>query len=108
MARLLDRTANADWLQHLDKFASAMAPQALWNALGRLVVHLTAPGVPDIYQGDELWFAALVDPDNRRPVNWAMRDALLPAVQQVAAAPDRIGPLDRWRDDMSAAALSCS
>ena len=105
VARLLDRAASADWLRQLDEFAGAIAPQALWNALGRVVVHFTAPGVPDIYQGDELWFAALVDPDNRRPVNWAMRDALLPATQQVAAVSDRISQLDRWRDDMSAAAL---
>ena len=105
VARLLDRAANADWLRQLDQFASAIAPQALWNALGRLVVHLTAPGVPDVYQGDELWLAALVDPDNRRPVNWGMRDALLPAVQEVVAAPDRIGQLERWREDMSAGVL---
>ena len=105
VARLLDRAAHADWLRQLEKFASAVAPQALWNAVARLVVHLTAPGVPDIYQGDELWFAALVDPDNRRPVNWVLRDALLPAVHQVAATPERIGQLERWRDDSSAGTL---
>src|SRR6185436_14864732 len=37
----------------------------------------TCPGVPDVYQGTELWTHALVDPDNRRPVDWAQRDALL-------------------------------
>ena len=53
----------------------------MWNALARLVVHLTAPGVPDIYQGDELWFQALVDPDNRRPVDWATREERLESVR---------------------------
>jgi (1->4)-alpha-D-glucan 1-alpha-D-glucosylmutase len=46
-------------------------------ALGQLVLKLTAPGVPDIYQGDELRYRALVDPDNRRPVDWQWRQANL-------------------------------
>jgi (1->4)-alpha-D-glucan 1-alpha-D-glucosylmutase len=46
-------------------------------ALGYVVLKLTAPGVPDIYQGDELEFRALVDPDNRRPVDWDLRQASL-------------------------------
>ena len=48
-----------------------------WNALARIVLHLTSPGVPDIYQGDELWNFALVDPDNRRPVDFDVASALL-------------------------------
>ncbi len=46
-------------------------------ALGMLALELTAPGVPDIYQGSELWDLALVDPDNRRPVNYDERRRLL-------------------------------
>ena len=46
------------------------------NALSRLVLHLTAPGVPDIYRGDELYFT-LVDPDNRRPVDFEQRERAL-------------------------------
>lgn len=105
VARLLDRTASAEWLRQFAAFATVMAPQAMWNALGRLVVHLTAPGVPDIYQGDELWFAALVDPDNRRSVDWAVRDEMLPTVRQLVSSPDWSGQLERWRDDLDAGAL---
>jgi (1->4)-alpha-D-glucan 1-alpha-D-glucosylmutase len=47
------------------------------SALGQLALKLTAPGIPDIYQGDELEYRALVDPDNRRPVDWALRQSLL-------------------------------
>jgi (1->4)-alpha-D-glucan 1-alpha-D-glucosylmutase len=47
------------------------------SALGQLVLKLTAPGIPDIYQGDELPYTALVDPDNRRPVDWGWRQAML-------------------------------
>ena len=46
-------------------------------SLGQLALQLTAPGVPDLYQGDELWQLALVDPDNRRPVDYAARRRLL-------------------------------
>ena len=54
-------------------------------ALGQTLLKLTTPGVPDVYQGDELWMLALVDPDNRRPVDWAARRAALDAV--VAGEP---------------------
>jgi (1->4)-alpha-D-glucan 1-alpha-D-glucosylmutase len=47
------------------------------NALGQKLVQLTTPGVPDIYQGTELWDFSLVDPDNRRPVDYAVRAELL-------------------------------
>ena len=45
------------------------------NALGAKLVQLTMPGVPDVYQGTELWDHSLVDPDNRRPVDYSLRTA---------------------------------
>jgi len=59
-------------------------------ALGALLLKLTSPGVPDIYQGDELWALNLVDPDNRRPVEWDERRELLEELQH-GAVPDRRG-----------------
>ncbi|WP_046468222.1 malto-oligosyltrehalose synthase [Allosalinactinospora lopnorensis] len=57
--------------------------QAGWsNALGQKLVQLTAPGVPDVYQGTELWDFSLVDPDNRRPVNFTTRQALLERLER--------------------------
>ena len=50
-------------------------------ALGQLVLRLTVPGMPDIYNGDELWNRSLVDPDNRRPVDWERRRELLHKVR---------------------------
>ena len=50
-------------------------------ALAQTLLKLTAPGVPDIYQGDELWALSLVDPDNRRPVDWAARRVALDALR---------------------------
>jgi len=57
------------------------------NALAQLLVKLTAPGVPDIYQGTELWDLSLVDPDNRRPVDFRLRRRVL-AELDGATPPD--------------------
>ncbi|PRY37236.1 malto-oligosyltrehalose synthase [Umezawaea tangerina] len=51
------------------------------NALGQKLLQLTAPGVPDVYQGTELWDLSLVDPDNRRPVDYAVRRELLDRIE---------------------------
>ena len=59
-----------EFLRELQSFVGTIAPSAAWNALARVVLHLTSPGVPDLYQGDELWNFSLVDPDNRRPVEY--------------------------------------
>ena len=73
IAALLDRASPGRYLRDVAPLVADVGATGLWNALARLVVHLTAPGVPDIYRGDELWFQALVDPDNRRPVDWEAR-----------------------------------
>ncbi|MDQ6633736.1 MAG: malto-oligosyltrehalose synthase [Gemmatimonadota bacterium] len=91
IAGMLDRASNAQFLHDVEQFVTSLAPQGRWNALGRVVVHLTAPGVPDLYQGDELWFRALVDPDNRRPVDWAKRTHALDAIQN-----DNVSRLADW------------
>jgi (1->4)-alpha-D-glucan 1-alpha-D-glucosylmutase len=76
ITRLLDDT-NASFRHDVAQFVATLEPQGRWNSLAQVVVHLTAPGVPDIYQGSELPFRALVDPDNRRPVDWAARERAL-------------------------------
>jgi (1->4)-alpha-D-glucan 1-alpha-D-glucosylmutase len=77
VAGLFDR---GEFLRELEAFVARVAPAGSWNAIARTVLHLTAPGFPDIYQGDEFWSYALVDPDNRRRVDYgARRDALAKA-----------------------------
>lgn len=74
----------------------ALVEQPGWsNALGQKLVQLTMPGVPDVYQGTELWEDSLVDPDNRRPVDFSERRALL---ESVSAAPrvDASGAAKLW------------
>jgi (1->4)-alpha-D-glucan 1-alpha-D-glucosylmutase len=58
-------------------FAAAITPPGWSNSLGQKLVQLAMPGVPDTYQGTELWDYSLVDPDNRRPVDFGLRRALL-------------------------------
>jgi (1->4)-alpha-D-glucan 1-alpha-D-glucosylmutase len=73
------------FLDDLERFVSRIARAGLWNALGRTVLHLASPGVPDLFQGDELWTFALVDPDNRRPVSFELRRRLLEEVERGTA-----------------------
>jgi (1->4)-alpha-D-glucan 1-alpha-D-glucosylmutase len=75
------------FLDDFEPFAAEVALEGLHAALGQLVLKLTVPGVPDIYQGDELLDLSLVDPDNRRPVDWEHRRALLAELR--AGAPAR-------------------
>ncbi|MCW3003312.1 MAG: treY [Conexibacter sp.] len=68
-----------------DVVASRVAELGARVALAQTLLKLTVPGMPDVYQGDELWSLSLVDPDNRRPVDWARRREALAAVR--AGAP---------------------
>ncbi len=68
----------------LGAFAERLAARAERVVLGMTLLKLTCPGVPDLYQGDELPFLALVDPDNRRPVDWEARRRALQATDPLA------------------------
>ncbi|MFI6263379.1 malto-oligosyltrehalose synthase [Micromonospora sp. NPDC051006] len=78
----------------LTAFADEITPAGWSNSLGQKLVQLAMPGVPDVYQGTELWDNSLVDPDNRRPVDFVVRRELLtrldggwqPPVDAVGAA----------------------
>lgn len=84
---IMSRETAGLFLDELHAFACDIAPYGMWNALARTLIHLTAPGIPDIYQGDELWNQALVDPDNRRPVDYSRRRSLLEQVTSGFDAP---------------------
>jgi (1->4)-alpha-D-glucan 1-alpha-D-glucosylmutase len=105
VAGLLDPASPGRYLRDVAPLVAEVGMTGMWNALARLVVHLTSPGVPDVYQGDELWFLALVDPDNRRPVDWATREARLESVcGACVSGVDGVPPLEtlrRWRDDIA-------
>jgi (1->4)-alpha-D-glucan 1-alpha-D-glucosylmutase len=73
-----------------DPFARKVRAAGENAALGALLLKLTCPGVADIYQGDELWALNLVDPDNRRPVQWDERREILDRIKS-GGVPDRRG-----------------
>jgi (1->4)-alpha-D-glucan 1-alpha-D-glucosylmutase len=73
LARSRDNAFLADFIS----FQTEMAPYGLYNALSQVVVKIAAPGIPDFYQGTELWDFSLVDPDNRRPVDYELRARVL-------------------------------
>ena len=72
------------------------------NSLAQLVLKIVCPGVPDFYQGTELWDLSLVDPDNRRPVDYAVRQHLLDELRPMLAEGDRTAAvadlLAHWQD----------
>jgi (1->4)-alpha-D-glucan 1-alpha-D-glucosylmutase len=74
--------SSADFVARVRAFVAHVAPYGACNSLAQLALRLASPGVPDIYQGNELWDLSLVDPDNRRPVDFARRRALLANLQQ--------------------------
>jgi (1->4)-alpha-D-glucan 1-alpha-D-glucosylmutase len=76
----------------LAKAARSIAAPGALNGLAQTLLRMTVPGVPDLYQGNEFWDFSLVDPDNRRPVDYASRQQ---ALQQTVDLPDL---MQNWRD----------
>lgn len=76
----------------LAEAAQALACPGALNGLAQTLLRMTSPGVPDLYQGNEYWDFSLVDPDNRRPVDYALRRATLDASTPLAEL------LGQWRD----------
>ena len=76
----IDTVMSGDIGAELTGLVAQLDPHGRSDALGQKLLQLTAPGVPDVYQGTELWEDSLVDPDNRRPVDWESRRAALAAL----------------------------
>jgi (1->4)-alpha-D-glucan 1-alpha-D-glucosylmutase len=83
---VLDPVQAGPFLNDLSPFQQKIALAGAVNGLSQQLLKLTAPGVPDLYQGTELWNLSLVDPDNRRPVDFQERARLL---EQIMNKPDR-------------------
>ena len=79
--RWLDTVLDGKVAGQLTEFVAQLNSHAASDALGQKLLALTVPGIPDIYQGTELWDDSLVDPDNRRPVDYAARRAALKELQ---------------------------
>jgi (1->4)-alpha-D-glucan 1-alpha-D-glucosylmutase len=78
--------ADTKFTASLEAFVAKVLHAGRVNSLAQTLVKYTAPGVPDLYQGGELWDLSLVDPDNRRPVDYELRERLLHEVEKLDAA----------------------
>jgi (1->4)-alpha-D-glucan 1-alpha-D-glucosylmutase len=82
--KLINSPVESEFLTNFLPFQRRVARLGLFNSLSQTLIKLTVPGVPDIYQGCELWDFSLVDPDNRRPVDFRYRRTLLDTLQTLA------------------------
>jgi (1->4)-alpha-D-glucan 1-alpha-D-glucosylmutase len=93
LGHALDRRHSARFIDSFDSFARRAALIGALKSLTQLVMKTTMPGVPDFYQGTEFWDLSLVDPDNRRPVDFQARASLLTADDDV---PDWPALISTW------------
>jgi (1->4)-alpha-D-glucan 1-alpha-D-glucosylmutase len=104
VARALDPRPGNRFLPALSRLLRRIATIGMVNSLSQVVVKLGSPGVSDFYQGTELWDLSLVDPDNRRPIDFDHRRTLLEEIEHVLGlgcnqrAPRLAEMLDQWHD----------
>ncbi|MTW16784.1 malto-oligosyltrehalose synthase [Rhodoplanes serenus] len=103
LARLLDPETSRDFLDDFAAFARRTALLGALNSLAQLTLKATVPGVPDIYQGTEFWDLSLVDPDNRRAVDFAARRE---ALDTIGETPDWDALAAAWTDGRVKLALT--
>lgn len=99
--RILDPSDRNPFLADMVAFQGRVARVAMVGGLAQTAIKLTAPGVPDIYQGNELWDLSMVDPDNRRPVDFDHRRDMLHGLHDrfSTVEPSRVRALlDHWPD----------
>ncbi|MBP7147893.1 MAG: malto-oligosyltrehalose synthase, partial [Acidobacteria bacterium] len=96
---ILDPALSAAFLADFAGFHARIAYAGALNSLAQVALKVAAPGVPDVYQGTEMWDFSLVDPDNRRPVDYDARRQALASVDEPGAARSLAEALHRgWRD----------
>ncbi|HET9211165.1 MAG TPA: malto-oligosyltrehalose synthase [Thermoanaerobaculia bacterium] len=83
-----------DFVADLEAFVAPLVGPGRTNSLAQTLLKLTAPGVPDFYQGSEIWDLSLVDPDNRRPVDYGLRRRLLDDLKRGLASEEILARMD--------------
>ncbi|MBK5255987.1 MAG: malto-oligosyltrehalose synthase [Vicinamibacteria bacterium] len=84
VATVLDPAQNARFIEDIGQFQKRLATLGYYTSLAQTLLKIASPGVPDIYQGNELWDLSLVDPDNRRPVDYESRRTMLAELRRDA------------------------
>ena len=88
VGRILDEGGNREFLEDFRAFQRRIGRYGLLNSLSQTLLKLASPGAPDTYQGTELWDFSLVDPDNRRPVDYERRRRMLRDLRSAADPAD--------------------
>jgi (1->4)-alpha-D-glucan 1-alpha-D-glucosylmutase len=91
LARILSPSSSNAFLQNFLPFQQRLANYGMYNSLSQVLIKTLAPGIPDFYQGTELWDFSLVDPDNRQPVDYLLRQQRLEELHHMQRT---ISPLD--------------
>ena len=81
----LEPTPENSFLREFLEFVKKIKAAGMWNSLSQSLLKIASPGVPDFYQGTEIWDFSLVDPDNRRPVDYSRRCQLLKRLREMQA-----------------------
>jgi (1->4)-alpha-D-glucan 1-alpha-D-glucosylmutase len=81
LRRILDRTYDNQFLRKLQDFQKIISCYGMYKSLSQTLLKMTSPGIPDFYQGNEIWGYNLVDPDNRRPVDYDQRIKMLQEIK---------------------------
>jgi (1->4)-alpha-D-glucan 1-alpha-D-glucosylmutase len=99
--QILDTSKPNEFLETFIPFQRKVAYYGIFNSLSQTLIKITSPGVPDFYQGAELWDLNLVDPDNRRPVDFSTRRSLLRNITEETQADllSLVSSLLRGRED---------
>jgi (1->4)-alpha-D-glucan 1-alpha-D-glucosylmutase len=92
---LLQEKSHNPFLADMGEFQRLTSHCGMLNALSQTLLKITAPGIPDFFQGSELWDLSLVDPDNRRPVDFGLRHRCLEEIRQ---GEEKAGPLALARE----------
>src|SRR4030065_1427396 len=80
--KILARSEANTFLKEFIPFCQRVSHYGILNSLSQTLIKITSPGVPDFYQGSELWDLSLVDPDNRQPVDFEKRRAMLAGIRE--------------------------
>lgn len=99
--RILDPSENSRFMKHFIPFQKKTAFFGMLNSLAQVIIKIASPGVPDFYQGSELWDLRLVDPDNRGKIDYNIRSRYLDYIceQEENDVPALVGELwETWHD----------
>lgn len=97
--KILDRENNKKFFDEFIAFQKKIASYGIYNSLSQTLLKLTSPGIPDIYRGSELWDLSFVDPDNRRSVDFKLREKYLGEIKNSQDSSELLGSLLTEREN---------